>query len=989
MMSRKSFYSHVATTVIFFLMMSIVVCYAVPVLAGSPVIFYSDLVSGPNTGGENNNGAFVTIWGRNFGNSQGASFVTVGGGSVDNYREWSDTRICFQLGHNAKTGAISVTTSEGTGVGDIFTVRTTGTIYFVDINASSGGDGSFSSPWDNPHVWYINMSAGDICYFREGIYPGQYGDKTGGYQWVFNTSSCNQGTETNPIAFVAYPGETVVFDASGSNAPTSNFGPYWQNDFPDWIVISKFNLKAYNQCVGSAGMGCRIVGNDCEGLTTGDCPQMGSIGVNRKGWVLGNKIHGGRTHCHYDHAIYIGGCPYSGNVYIGWNHIYDNDFDYGPLVSINMEGTRCGEGEYVKNIYFYNNIIDSSSYPCRGLVQYLLGYTSDEPKEQCPAVYIYNNQFIECGMAGHAALTVENGKSYIYNNTFYNTKGDQYAVYLLAASTGNSNAWLYDAEVVNNIIHVDSGVSNYIRVDTNYPRDGVSKVVLSNNCYFGDGPFAGTTGHTDPHSINADPKFMNPEGRDFSLQSDSLCLNTGISIVSPIVINDINGVPRPQGGEYDIGAYEYGTGSSPPPPDDDTPPLGSIQINNGATETSSSNVTLNLSASDSQSGVSQMQFSNNNEDWSAPEFYATSKNWVLSNGLGNKTVYVKFKNGAGNWSSSYNDTIEVVDVTPPGDVSNIRYSIGDGGSVSLNWSNPSDIDFAGTMVRYGVTGYPADYGQGILFCNRQMEPGSNDEYNATLPEGIYYFSFFTYDARANYSQAVHLIVTVSTSGEVYSKVFGDTDGAAFPGTIEDTYININSDNNFNSINLNTYTWPADSVANAILMKINLGGIPEGAQIQNATLYVYMNGADNDGGDDLYDVSVHKIINHNPLLAQCTGYTYDGTNSWTPNDKCYNNVPMAQADIAEAEDSRALDKNIGYKSWNVTNMVRDWVQNSAPNYGLLLNSDSTAGSSSNRTFLSSEASEPAQRPKLVVTYSVSGGSAPDTTPPSAPTGLGVH
>ena len=41
-----------------------------------------------------------------------------------------------------------------------------------------------------------------------------------------------------------------------------------------------------------------------------------------------------------------------------------------------------------------------------------------------------------------------------------------------------------------------------------------------------------------------------------------------------------------------------------------TPPAGSMQINGGATSTSSSTVTLTVSATDSVSGISQIRFSN-------------------------------------------------------------------------------------------------------------------------------------------------------------------------------------------------------------------------------------------------------------------------------------------------------------------------------------------------------------------------------------------
>ena len=64
------------------------------------------------------------------------------------------------------------------------------------------------------------------------------------------------------------------------------------------------------------------------------------------------------------------------------------------------------------------------------------------------------------------------------------------------------------------------------------------------------------------------------------------------------------------------------------------------------------------------------------------------------------------------------------------------------------------------------------------------------------------------------------------------------------------------------------------------------------------------------------------------------------------------------------------------------MVRDWITNPSMNFGLLLNSDSSASSDSNRIFASSEASYVNQRPKLVVTYTV----GDDTTAPGDVTGF---
>ncbi len=100
---------------------------------------------------------------------------------------------------------------------------------------------------------------------------------------------------------------------------------------------------------------------------------------------------------------------------------------------------------------------------------------------------------------------------------------------------------------------------------------------------------------------------------------------------------------------------------------DTTPPTGTININNGDLYTNSVPVTLNLTATDSGSGMgtgAQMQFSNDSSTWSTPEEYATTKSWTLLLGDGQKRVYVKFKDVAGNWSTAYSDTI-ILDTMAP------------------------------------------------------------------------------------------------------------------------------------------------------------------------------------------------------------------------------------------------------------------------------------------------------------------------------------
>ena len=91
---------------------------------------------------------------------------------------------------------------------------------------------------------------------------------------------------------------------------------------------------------------------------------------------------------------------------------------------------------------------------------------------------------------------------------------------------------------------------------------------------------------------------------------------------------------------------------------DTTPPAnGSIVIDKNAAKTTTGNVTLALSAKDTTSGLSKMQFSNDFVTWTAWENYAASKAWTVSSGNGTKTVYVKFQDKAGLISVAYNDTI--------------------------------------------------------------------------------------------------------------------------------------------------------------------------------------------------------------------------------------------------------------------------------------------------------------------------------------------
>ena len=113
---------------------------------------------------------------------------------------------------------------------------------------------------------------------------------------------------------------------------------------------------------------------------------------------------------------------------------------------------------------------------------------------------------------------------------------------------------------------------------------------------------------------------------------------------------------------------------------DSTAPTGSIVINQGSAQTATRVVTLTLSATDAGGTVTGMSLSNDGQNFSDEVAYATSQQWVLTEGDGMKTVYALFKDASGNWMSSpVSDSIELLLDT-------------DGDGIPDSWETLSGLD---------------------------------------------------------------------------------------------------------------------------------------------------------------------------------------------------------------------------------------------------------------------------------------------------------
>jgi hypothetical protein len=125
------------------------------------------------------------------------------------------------------------------------------------------------------------------------------------------------------------------------------------------------------------------------------------------------------------------------------------------------------------------------------------------------------------------------------------------------------------------------------------------------------------------------------------------------------------------------------------------------------------------------------------------------------------------------------------DTTPPEHVTNFTATATDDG-VILRWTNPSDADFAGTMIRYSVNEYPGDptehdpvpNGAGGLFYGA---PASADSFVHTGldADSPYYYSAFAFDEVPNYTtercaSATPVDTIPPTAAASFTATAGDT-----------------------------------------------------------------------------------------------------------------------------------------------------------------------------------------------------------------------
>lgn len=137
-----------------------------------------------------------------------------------------------------------------------FTVRSSGTIYYVKTRGFDTDNGSWSTPWRTISKAVDSMADGDIVYVGDGIAA------TARHEFHGCVNLNEDGTALLPRALVAYPGATVT--VGGGGATCDNAFDNWngsKNSRSKYWTISKMRALGVggDQSAMSAYTGDRCV----------------------------------------------------------------------------------------------------------------------------------------------------------------------------------------------------------------------------------------------------------------------------------------------------------------------------------------------------------------------------------------------------------------------------------------------------------------------------------------------------------------------------------------------------------------------------------------------------------------------------------------------------------------------------------------------------------------------------------------------------------
>ena len=536
---------------------------------GAPFVLYSDILSGPTTGGEGGNGAYLSIFGKNFGSAGLGTTVkvTVGGVEVAAYRYLGPSKVAGIQQITVQVGALAgpaqgvampvqVVVGGASSNTNISFTPNPGRFLYVDNvtgNDATAVPGDITKPYryvQTPALYtggaWAVARPGDMIVMRGRGSVRPWTDT--GFENFFlrfrdkSGSAPTGASGTGPIAVMGYPGEDVYVRGTVANGMTGGcISAINGQSFPgmgQWAVVTNLRLdcEGYDGPISQEidGHNWRIVNNDLSASTAprtgGNVPRMAGItGNGQNAFWYGNHIHDVQGSFGECHGIYIDG---DGSFDIAYNNIHDIRDGNGFQAYVNG-----GNGSMVtNNINLHHNWIhDVSKHGVN---------VADGVKNN---LKVTNNVVYNVAYAGLRFNTTDLFGAQIFNNTFYNTNTRANSGYGAITNDWNLQAGALDIE--NNIFYVASGTPY------NSGSNGVptSAGTIKNNLWFNG---SGSTSF-DAAAIAGDPLFVNP-GTDFHLKAGSPAIARGgnSSTLAAIVATDFD-VKARNSASMDLGAYKF------------------------------------------------------------------------------------------------------------------------------------------------------------------------------------------------------------------------------------------------------------------------------------------------------------------------------------------------------------------------------------------------------------------------------------------------
>ncbi len=540
--------------------------HAAGAVVDTPIVLYTDIASGPNSGGENGRGAYLSVFGKNFGTGGlgSAVKVTIGGVEVDNYRYLgaakgrSDVQqISVQVGALGNPGPGTplpvqvVVNGMSSNSDQTFTVNP-GRMLFVD---NVHGSDATAVPGDIAHPYrhvqvssttqaaYGAMQPGDIIVMRGTGTPWtDLGNDTYFTKFISKNASAPTGSVgTGPFTLMAYPAEDVFIDVVGNVGKKGAISGVDTTSVDGglWITIAGLRIESGGNagviCVQIDGDHWRIVNNELTAATATNNALAGGINGNgTNSYWVGNHIHniaGGAAQ--ENHGVYIDG---DGSYEIAYNTIEHVSGGNGMQIYVNG-----GNGsDFGNNVSFHHNLVHDISKHGINI--------ADGSQNN---IRVWNNIVYNTTYAGLRFNTNTIHGAKIYNNTIFN-----------AVTSGNSNYgaitndWNFPADALDmqNNIFWPATSAKYAGGSVGFAT-GIG--TIQNNLWHG-----GTGNFTfDAHPVSGNPLFVAATNADFHLQAGSPAIDAGSAAVATLVVNDFDVVvARPSGSGFDIGSHEYAAG---------------------------------------------------------------------------------------------------------------------------------------------------------------------------------------------------------------------------------------------------------------------------------------------------------------------------------------------------------------------------------------------------------------------------------------------